>query len=366
MLIFTEKLNFNIALFFLIAVLKPINAQQDSSWQKAAKTTLNGFIDSYYAYDFHKPSGLKRQNFLYNHNRHNQFAINLAYIKYAAYHTKYRAAFALHSGTYVEDNYANEPKLLSHINEATVGISITKLNKVFLDLGVFPSYIGFESAISIDNPTLSRSLLAENSPYFMTGAKVSYTPTKKIDVMIMLNNGWQRIQKIKGNSLLGLGTQLIYRPTEKFSFNWSTFIGTEDPDTIRRMRYFNNLYATLKLKQQLFIVACFDIGSQQQTKKSDHYSFWFSPALIIKKQLSKVLSLSLRGEYYHDPQNTIIITQTNKGFKCASYSFNFDYKPTDFASLRFEARVFSSLKPIFAYQNLYVNSCLLTSLAIKF
>jgi hypothetical protein len=352
---------------FLFGFVFYAKSQKDSLWNQSPTKTLSGYVDSYYAFDFNRPNTLKRQNFLYNHNRHNQFAINLAYIKYAISHPKYRANIALHSGSYVHDNYAAEPTLLKLINEANVGVSLSKNNKTFLDFGVFPSYIGFESAISIDNLTLSRSILAENSPYFMTGAKLTYTPTKKIDLMIMLNNGWQRIQQVSGNSLLGFGSQVNYHPSEKFSFNWSSFIGTDDPDTNRRLRYFNNFYINACFKKFTYTLGL-DLGIQQKTKNSDAYSTWFSPVIIVKRQIINKLSASIRAEYYHDQDNVIIQTFTTKGFKCASYSLNIDYKPLDNIALRVEARQLSSLKPIFekGKEFTYQNFCLLTSIALKF
>lgn len=351
-------------LFLFVFYAKP---QKDSIWSQSPAKTISGFIDSYYAFDFNQPNTLKRQNFLYNHNRHNQFALNLAYIKYAISHPKYRVNIAFHSGTYVNDNYAAEPTLLKLINEANVGVSLSRNNKLFLDLGVFPSYIGFESAISIDNLTLSRSILAENSPYFMTGAKLTYIPTKKIDLMFMLNNGWQRIQQVSGNSLVGFGSQVYFHPSEKFTFNWSTFVGTEDPDTTRRMRYFNNFYINASFKKLTYTLGL-DFGIQQKTKNSGAYSTWFSPVIIIKRQIINKLSAAFRAEYYQDQDNVIIQTFAAKGFKCASYSLNIDYKPLDNIALRVEARQLSSLKPIFekGKEFTYQNFCLLTSIALKF
>lgn len=364
----TIKRGFNrVLVCFLCCFSLEIKAQTDSLWQLKPEKTLSGFIDCYYAFDFNRPSTLKRQSFLYNHNRHHQFALNLASIKYAITHPKYRANIAFHSGTYVNDNYTAEPTLLKLINEANVGVSLSKRNNVFLDLGVFPSYIGFESAISIDNLTLSRSILAENSPYFITGAKLTYTPTKKTDLMFMLNNGWQRIQQVSGNSLLGFGSQVNYHPSEKFTFNWSTFMGTDDPDTTRRMRYFNNFYIKASLKKLTYTLGL-DFGIQQKTKNSGAYSTWFSPVIIIKREIINKLSAAFRAEYYHDQDNVIIQTFAAKGFKCASYSLNIDYKPLDNMALRVEARQLSSLKPIFekGKEFTYQNFCLLTSIALKF
>jgi hypothetical protein len=54
-------------------------------------------------------------------------------------------------------------------------------------------------------------------------------------------NGWQCMQKLEGNSLACIGTQVNFSPSEKITWNWNTFIGTDDPKAKSSMRYFNNL-----------------------------------------------------------------------------------------------------------------------------
>jgi len=68
-------------------------------------------------------------------------------------------------------------------------------------MGIFPSHISFESVVSVDNYTLSRSLSAENSACFLTDAKLTYNPMENFEVRALALNGWQRIQRIHENSL---------------------------------------------------------------------------------------------------------------------------------------------------------------------
>src|SRR5688572_9097184 len=86
----------------------------DSSQTIKPEINISGFIDVYYAYDFNKPRTNYRQPFLYNHNRHNEFNLNLGFLKLSAIHSKYRANLALQAGTYPADNYAAEPQALQH------------------------------------------------------------------------------------------------------------------------------------------------------------------------------------------------------------------------------------------------------------
>jgi hypothetical protein len=43
-----------------------------------------------------------------------------------------------------------------------------------------PSHIGFESAIGKDCATLTRSILADNSPYYEAGVKIDITSKTKM------------------------------------------------------------------------------------------------------------------------------------------------------------------------------------------
>ena len=345
-----------------------LSAQVDTAWYQKPELSISGFADVFYVYDFNQPRGTDRQPFLFNHNRHNEFNLNLGLVKLDLKHIKYRANLALQSGTYTNDNYAAEPEPLKNIFEANIGISLNKKNNLWLDAGIFPSHIGFESAISIDNRTLTRSLLAEHSPYFLTGAKLTYIPTDKWEITGLILNGWQRIQRLQGNSLLSFGTQVNYSPTEKTMLNWSTFMGTDDPDTTRRMRYFNNLYGQFQLTEKLGLTVGFDIGTQQRLKGSSGYDFWFSPVIIGQFTIHKIWRAAIRAEYYQDETGIIIPTGTIHGFRTAGLSLNFDYSPTQNISCRLEGRWLNSKDNIFETSTIPTNNNFIigTSIAIKF
>ncbi len=345
-----------------------IFSQNDSIWQQKPSLSLSGFLDAYYVYDFNEPPTNVRQSFLFNHNRHNEFNVNLGLIKLGLEHTKYRANLAFHAGTYVNDNYAAEPGLLKNIFEANVGISLSKKNKFWFDAGVFPSHIGFESAISIDNWTLTRSLLAESSPYFLSGAKLTYNPNDKLEIAALVVNGWQRIQRLQGNSMLSFGTQLNFSPSDKFTFNWSTFIGTDDPDVLRRMRYFNNLYGQFQFTDKFGLITGFDAGVQQTVKGSSSYEYWLSPVIIAQFAISKTWKTALRGEYYEDQWGVIIPTGTMNVFQTTGVSLNVDYAPTENIMCRLEGRWLNSKDNIFPTKAAPTNNNFIigASIAVRF
>lgn len=345
-----------------------VNAQIDSPWQEKPQLNISGFADVFYVYDFNQPQGTARQPFLFNHNRHNEFNLNLGLVRFGIEHSKYRGHFALQTGTYANDNYAAEPGLLKNIFEARIGVSLNTKNTLWLDAGVLPSHLGFESAVSMDNMTLTRSLLAENSPYFLTGAKLTFTPNDQWEIAGLIVNGWQRIQRLAGNSIPSFGTQLQYSPTEKVLLNWSTFIGTDDPDATRRMRYFNDFYGQFQVSDTFDVIAGFDIGAQQHTKGSSVYDFWFSPVIIGRYTISNTWQTALRAEYYQDEAGIIVPTETTNGFQTLGLSLNLDYSPSQNIIWRIEGRWLNSRDPVFEAKDNRTNHNFIvgTSLAIKF
>lgn len=331
--------------------------------------TFSGYIDVYYSIDFGKPENHTRPGFIYNYNKSNEVNLNLGLIK-ANYNTdNIRGNFALMAGTYAEYNMTVEHDLLKNIYEANVGVKISKNHNLWVDAGIMPSHLGFESAIGKDCQTLTRSLLAENSPYYETGVKIGYT-TESGEWYFggMYLNGWQRTQKVEGNHTPAFGTQITYKPSDKLVLNWSTYAGNEQADIDKKWRYFNNFYGQYKVTDKTNITAGFDVGSQQSVKNSTRYDVWFSPILILQYKPTNKIQLAARGEYYSDKKGVIVVTQTPNGFKTYGFSANFDYLVADNVMFRIEARNLSSKDAIFTKNNLPTdtNTFVTTSLAISF
>ncbi|UFH30935.1 porin [Chryseobacterium sp. C-71] len=333
-------------LFVLLAVCGISASAQNDSITKPL--TVGGYAEVYYTADFNNPKNNSRPSFVYSHNRNNEVNVNLAFIK-TAYNTEnVRANLALAVGTYMNANYAAEQGVMKNIFESNVGLKISKKHNLWIDAGIFPSHIGFESAIGKDNWALTRSLAADNSPYFETGAKISYTSESgKWFVSGLVLNGWQRIQRVDGNSTPAFGHQLTFKPNEKLTINSSSFIGNDKPDSIRQMRYFHNLYAVYQINKKFGVTAGFDIGAEQKEKGSEQYNIWYTPVLIAKYNATEKLSFTARGEYYQDEKGVIIATGTENGFKTFGYSLNADYQILPNLVWRTEIRNLSSKDAIF-------------------
>ena len=310
--------------------------------------TYYGFVDAYYGYDIKYANGNNRQPFLYSHSRQNEFAVNQGLIGVRYDDGKVRGALGLHAGTYVSANYAAEDPVLKNIFEAYAGFR--PFAKAWLDLGVFASHIGFESAISKDNWTLTRSLMAENSPYYESGARFTYEVGPKLTLTGLVLNGWQNIRET--NQAKALGTQLQWKPTAKLLINSSTFYGNEQPtDAARRRRYFHDFYLSHATTDRLNLALVFDVGKQQNEANSG-YDTWHTAAAFAKYKLADRLSTTLRGEYYYAERGVIISsirpTATDADFRVAGGSLNLDYAPAANVLVRVEGRYLNGKTGIFA------------------
>lgn len=341
---------------------------QDSS--KVSGLTVIGYAEAYYQCDFNNPNSNSKPSFIYSHNRNNEVNLNLGFIKVTYIKENVRGNLALAAGTYMNANYSAENGVMKNVFEANLGIKLSKKKNLWLDAGIFPSHIGFESAIGKDCWTLTRSILAENSPYFETGVKLGYTSNnEKWFLSVLVLNGWQRIQRVDGNTTPAFGTQVTYKPSSIVTLNSSSFIGNDKPDSVRLMRYFHNLYGIFQLDKKWAATIGFDIGAEQKTKGSSNMNSWYSPVVILKYAATDKATITARAEYYNDQNGAIIATGTTNGFKTWGFSANFDYAVANNVVWRIELKSLSSKDNIFEKRNgsfVTGSTSIATSLAISF
>ncbi|WP_158796918.1 porin [Pedobacter sp. L105] len=337
---------------------------------KLSPFTISGYAEGYYNYDFNRPANHSIAPFIYSNNKTNEPNLNLGMVKAAFVTENVRANLAIAAGTYVNANYAAEPNIVRNIYEANLGIKLSNKSNLWLDAGILPSHIGWESAIGKDNWTLSRSLAADNSPYFETGARLSYTTKdEKWYLSALVLNGWQRIRREAGNSTPAFGTQVTYKPNAQITLNSSSFLGYNLPDSVHQMRYFHDLYGVFQLNKRLAATLGFDIGAEQIAKGSSRFNTWYTPVIMMRYTLTPKTSFALRAEYYTDKNGVIINTATPNGFNAWGYSANADYHITKQLLGRMEIRNLNSEDKLYSKmdQGLTNNSTLLSaSLAFSF
>jgi Putative beta-barrel porin-2, OmpL-like. bbp2 len=347
---------------------------RDSTGQQPAGAlsplTISAYAEGYISHDFNNAIGNRKPEFIFNHTKTEIPAINLALVRAAWNTPSFRSSAALAAGSYMNANYAEEPGFLKHVYEANAGIRLPGRHNLWVDIGIFPSHIGFESAIGKDNWALTRSLVAEKTPYFEAGAKITYTSDDNRWLLsALVLDGWQRVVPVDGSTLPAFGTQITYKPSPGITLNSSTFAGTDTPDSSRQMRYFHNFYGIFQLHRQFAATIGFDIGIEQKQEHSTAMNIWFNPTVILRYTPTRKIAVAVRGEYYDDRHHVIITYGMPHGFRTWGVSANFDYHFTPHLLWRTEARTFISNDSIFPVQQDSTsnsNTFFTTALAVSF
>lgn len=330
-----------------------------------AKTvSVEGYVDVYFGFDFNQPKDANRSYFV-SHHRHNETNVNLAYISIKYSSPRARATFTPGFGTYMNANYAAERVTLRNIVEANVGIKLFKHKNIWLDAGVFGAPYTTETAVAFDQISYTRSFAAEYSPYYLTGGKLTLPLTPKVNLYLYLVNGWQIIEDV--NDPLAFGSQVEYKPNDKLSVNWNTYIGNEHSASApnNKGRYFSDLYVTYNPNSKLSLAVDIYAGRQ---KRTDSFSIdknvnWGQGNINARYFISSSNTVSARVEYFRDYNSIFIIPVTGvSGFDCYSYTLGFSHNVTNNVMVRLEGRYFNSTRDVFFDDNLLpTNSALLVT-----
>jgi hypothetical protein len=322
MLYMPQKSKFFILLFTLFSITYFTTNGQNNSFNNIS---FSGFGEAYFTLPLNENNSNEKDAYLYNHKRNNEIAINLLMLKAAYTTTNTRANLAIMAGNYAQYNLAAEPTWAQFIYEANAGIKLSKKNNLWLDVGIMPSHIGFETAISTDCWTLTRSLVADNSPYYESGARLAYTNKKgNLNINLFALNGWQTIQMSKYNNKISSGLQVNYMPNSKLTLNYSNFIGQVNTAANNNTRVYNNLFAKYD-GAKFGIIAGLDVGLDFNKNNN---LLWYTPVIITKYPVNKKVTLAARAEGFMDEENALNFAESSK---LLAFSLNTDVainKPT--------------------------------------
>jgi hypothetical protein len=294
---------------------------------------LSSYIEFYYQYRNPNNGSKELPSYVNSFKKLNQFNLNIGLLKASYERNKFRSNLGIMTGNYGQANLAHEPAPLRHLFEANIGFKLLKNNNLWLDFGLIPSHIGFESALSIDCWHLTRSIMADNTPYYEMGFKLNHTSKNEhwISSLFVLN-GWQQMNQLEIHKTPVLGHQIIYQPDSSLKINSSSFIGHVNKELASGMRYYHNFYIQKQFTNKMSMIAAFDIG--RQTISSNHF-IWYSPALGYLYQPTNRKKIALRLEYFYDP-NTIVILPATNHFEAIGASVNYDYKINKYMNIRNE------------------------------
>lgn len=349
-------------IFCLLILMSPclyFYSQNTNTSSSSDTINLQGFFDIYYVYDSHcSEEGQKRQSFFYNYNRNRELNLNIGVLKAVWKHRHWSTDIGLHSGTYVKDNYASENEFLRHFSE--LSISRRFHNSLIVRAGIMPSHIGFEGTMPFEQVTLTRTLMAENSPYYMTGISFSKKFSKKSEYQLLALTGWQRILPLPGRKMPALGFRWWYSNPEGLSANLSAYVDPLNSDSVHNGRKFINLIYNHKL---FCLIAGLDVGLQPGLKSKKNNNLWHAASFIFQYRFHKFWKSALKWEYYSD--KSLVIISSPFPFFVHGFSGNVDLQIRDIL-FRIELRRMLGDNPVFACNGNFSRQNLILTFSLSY
>ncbi len=306
--------------------------------------SVEAYAEAFYLYDSNRPAGGTVPYFV-SFNRHNEFNINLAYVAGRYTSERVRGVIMPGFGTFMNANYATEPTTLKHLVEANVGVKLFPKKGIWLDVGVLPSPYTNETAISMDQPTLTRSFAPEYVPYYVSGARLLVPLSAKVRLYGYVINGWQQMQDL--NSTLAIGSWLEYKPNSKLSINWNTYLGDERSVAapMNRMRHFQDLYVLYAPEGNWWFTASAYMGWQERVQgdAGSRQDQWWQANATARYAIATDRWIYGRVETFNDPHSVVSTSPTGlEGSELMSGTLGYDANVTSMVKLRFEARYFGA------------------------
>jgi hypothetical protein len=328
-------------LCFCLLLLFPLVSFGQVTWHakkhSGVSLTFSGFGDLYLGYQTN--AGLYKFNFLYSHKFNRRVRNNLLLFRTEFKSKRFHSTLGLMNGDYVTYNLSSEPFWAKPLNEAYLGFKMLKKKNLWLDAGIYNSFIGYETMVSSDSPTLTRSIVADNSPYYLSGVRLLYTSeNKKHEFGAHVLNGWQRIYFDPAIKRPAFGFHYKYNVAPDFSVMYTAFYGSVYPDDMKINRFYQHVNASY-VKGKWTFISTIDLGIEAGY-------LWGAGQVIAKYQFATKWALANRVETFFDPYNRCLTSGTSVKKGIGGFSTTLDFQPNSNISIRMEPKVFVASKEI--------------------
>lgn len=322
----------NLSPHFVLAIVLLLLVKVKDGRAEGSFTNFT-FIDTYYALSESSLGGVNRP-YVTQSAKSNQYQLNLAAVGTFYEDTRLRAKLVGQFGDSVDLNYGAEAeRSWRYLQEFYIGYRFNESTVV--DAGTFLAHIGAESWLSKDNPTYTRSLIAEFSPYYETGVRLSHTFDNRWSSQLLLLNGWQNTTDDRHPAL---GTQVTYSRGD-LTLSSNTFVGEENYGN----RLFHNFIASHRVESGRWLIGSLDVGHQSGPTSGTWWGMVFTGSHPIRERLS----LNGRFEYYSDRNNVIVPVPSGAPFRAYGASMGLDLELGGGFFLRGEAKRLWSDKNVF-------------------
>ncbi len=281
------------------------------------KTTISGFADAYYRYDFAGTSANNRTSFT---NSHNSFELGMISVR--ADHSFGRGGVTADIGfgkraedfSYADDRTRFVIKQLYFNYEFRGGYKAT--------VGSWATHVGYEMVDAPLNRNYSMSYLFSYGPFFHTGLKVEKT-FGRVGAMLGVANPTDLKSTPFGQKFV-IGQLSTVSKNEKFK-TFLNFQGGKPSDStqIRQIDLVVN-YLPIEKWSFGFNATVFDALARDAESNFESAGKWWGAAVYLNSDPRPWLGLTLRSEYFSDADGLNVFAGTTGGNILANtFSLNF-------------------------------------------
>jgi hypothetical protein len=308
-----------------------------------APIEITGFVDTYYSYNFNKPSGdTQLRNF---DTKHDQLSLGLIEVALEQKPTeKSRLGFRadLDFGPTTDMIHALEPggaEIFKTFEQGYLSWLAPVGKGLQFDVGKFVTPAGAEVIEAKDNWNYSRSLLfALAIPYYHVGLRATYNINDKVAFAGYLINGWNDAQD--NNRGKSFAFQAVLKPTARLSVFQNFIYGPEQLADTADKRFLTDTTVSFNVTPSLSLMVNYDYGRDRiaGTRVS-----WQGIAAYARIQPTSTWTLSPRVEWLDD--DDAFMTGTSQKLK--EFTLTSEHKIDGGLLARFEFRRDMSDEPFF-------------------
>jgi len=265
--------------------------------------SLSGSVDAYFGYDFNKPGS--RTSAFHSLDPHsNSMTLNLVEIDMAkdvsdSSPLGYRLTFGygptadiVNGGDFGTGNITGANLLQYYVSGKIPNSKLT------IDVGKFVTQHGAEVIETAPNWNYSRGILFGYAiPFYHFGVRATYAASEQVSLAAFLVNGWNNV--VDNNGGKTFGAQLIWTPSDRFSFVQNYMVGPEGADDNDNMRHLFDSLLTVGLTDKVTFMTNFDYGMDEIAGAGRVH--WIGVAGYLRMAPTSWFALTPRFEFYNDP-----------------------------------------------------------------
>jgi len=248
------------------------------------------------------------------------------------------------------------------IQEAHAGVRILKT--LWLDAGFFKTHFGTEYLMPKDNITSSLAMVSYYEPFYESGIKLNYDPTKNLEINFFVLNGYNMF--IDNNDRKSIGLGITYLLGDKGNIGYTNYLGDDAPNgtALPHTRFANNVFLNYLLYKKLSIQVGADLYLQQNSDilTGTRNALAFGWLATEKYQFLPKFAVYDRLENFVDPQGFLSSVYINNngvitGYESVGGTLGLEYKPSINSYIRLEYRRIQMLnnEDIFLTNHTYVD-----------